>query len=158
MVCRARQQHVESTLKAQQLITCMSNILGLPINLSALWCCSCRTFNLQTTSDAQDILKNSCGSISLKVPPVEGRHLFFFLFFKPCYDISFTNKKTAALIPQYGFERNPCLHVLTLHSVRVLPELSVKSGQKSTVKYRCVFDCLWQAHTGRTIVKCCKKL
>lgn len=27
MVCRARQQHVESTLKAQQLITCMSNIL-----------------------------------------------------------------------------------------------------------------------------------
>ena len=28
MVCRARQRHVESTLKAQQLITCMSYILG----------------------------------------------------------------------------------------------------------------------------------
>lgn len=158
MVCRARQQHVESTLKAQQLITCMSNILGLPINLSALWCCSCRTFNLQTTSDAQDILKKQLWKHLSESPP-SGRQTFvLFFFFKPCYDISFTNKKTAALIPQYGFERNPCLHVLTLHSVRFLPELSAKSGQKSTVKYRCVFDCLWQARTGRTIVKCCKKL
>jgi len=29
VVWGARQQHVESTLKAQQLITCMVNILGL---------------------------------------------------------------------------------------------------------------------------------
>lgn len=57
MVRRARQQHVESTLKAQQMITCMSNILGFPTNLSALWYCSCRIFNLQTTPDAQNILK-----------------------------------------------------------------------------------------------------
>lgn len=77
IVCTARQQHVESTLKAQQLITCMSNILGFPTNLSALQSCSCRVFHLQTTSDAQNLLKMVVEA-SFWVHLLKGR-LFFFL-------------------------------------------------------------------------------
>lgn len=57
-VCRARQRQVESTLKAQQLITCMFNILGVsnkPICTVVLLMQSI----LQTTSDAQNILKDN---------------------------------------------------------------------------------------------------
>lgn len=54
--------------------------------------------------------ENGRGSIFLS-PPGKRQTFFFFFFLKPCYDIICTNtKRTAAFIPQYGFEWNPCLH------------------------------------------------
>lgn len=57
--------------------------------------CPCRTFKLQTTSDAQNILIKGCGSICLESASVKRQTLFIFLIFilKPCYDIIYTNKK-----------------------------------------------------------------
>lgn len=140
----------------------MSNILGFPTNLSALWYCSCRVFHLQTTSDAQNLLKMVVEA-SFWVHLVKGRLFFFFL--KPCYDIICTNtKRTAAFIPQYGFEWNPCLHFI---NTAFSPTSPWALEEEWTEKYswvddwKCVCVCLFSIF-GKLIQEellyknCCK--
>lgn len=155
MVCRARQQHVESTLKAQQLITCMSNIPGIPRNLSAPCYCSCRTSNLQTTSDAQNILNKGCGSIFLSPP---GRRQALFCSKTLLYYFFFHHKKVLLhLYHSMGLSGIPVC-ILCINTV-FSPTQSAqwREGWKVQLMYMsvsvCVFDYLWQADTGRTIVK-----
>lgn len=107
-------------------------------------------------------LENGCGSIFLSPP---GKRQTFFFFLKPCYDIICTNtKRTAAFIPQYGFEWNPCLHFI---NTAFSPTSPWALEEEWTEKYswvddwKCVCVCLFSIF-GKLIQEellyknCCK--